>query len=192
MKWSTCKHCKNKTFIAESRYETSNMKKKLKKCLEYQATKAARAASEATRYDYKYLSAHYVDSNWKLHSKVLHFHHLQPPDTVVDLLKFIQCITHNLNLKVKIGMKEIDDCVVKIREIVKHVKGLETVSLIAKTKALWLHVPAGWNSTYYMLDKVLIYRRDLKNSIILILCIEFFVRMRNEKGSQGFMSFLDF
>ena len=45
MKRATCKHCESKTFIADSRYETSNMRKHLEKCIAYQAAKAAQAGS---------------------------------------------------------------------------------------------------------------------------------------------------
>jgi len=41
MKQATCKHCEGKTFIADSRYGTSNMKKHLEKCTAYQTAKAA-------------------------------------------------------------------------------------------------------------------------------------------------------
>ena len=34
--------------------------------------------------------------------------------------------------------------------------------VIKETKALWLDVPTRWNSTYYMLDRALIYRRAFK------------------------------
>jgi len=54
MKWATCKHCESKIFIADSRYETSNMEKHLEKCTTYQATKAARASSrEVAGFDPK-------------------------------------------------------------------------------------------------------------------------------------------
>lgn len=54
MKRATCKHCKSKTFIADLRYGTSNMKRRFQKCPAYPAAKVARAASgEATRFDPK-------------------------------------------------------------------------------------------------------------------------------------------
>jgi len=40
-KRATYKHCESKTFLADSRYGTSNMKKHLDKFPAYQATKAA-------------------------------------------------------------------------------------------------------------------------------------------------------
>jgi len=40
MKRAACKHCEGKTFIANSRYGTSNMKKHLEKCTTYQTAKA--------------------------------------------------------------------------------------------------------------------------------------------------------
>jgi len=53
-KRATCKHCESKTYLADSRYGTSNMKKHLDKCPAYQATKATQVASgEATRFDPK-------------------------------------------------------------------------------------------------------------------------------------------
>jgi len=36
------------------------------------------------------------------------------------------------------------------------------VPAIKETKALWLDVPTRWNSTYFMLDRALIYRRAFK------------------------------
>jgi len=53
-KRATYKHCESKTFLADSRYGTSNIKKYLDKCPVYQATKASRVASgEATGFDPK-------------------------------------------------------------------------------------------------------------------------------------------
>ena len=86
----------------------------------------------------------------------------------------IRCAAHTLNLIVKDGLKPNDDCVVKIGESVKYVKGSESRKLffqqcvrrtsppIKETKALWLDVPTRWNSTYFMLDRALIYRRAFK------------------------------
>ena len=54
MKRATCKHCESKTFIADSRYGTSNMKKHLEKCTAYQAAKAVKVGSEeVARFDPK-------------------------------------------------------------------------------------------------------------------------------------------
>ena len=86
----------------------------------------------------------------------------------------VRCAAHTLNLIVKDGLKAFDDCIVKIRKSVKYVKRSESIKLlfhrcvkrvvpvIKETKALWLDVPTRWNSTYYMLDRALIYRRAFK------------------------------
>ncbi|KAL6509187.1 hypothetical protein OROGR_022497 [Orobanche gracilis] len=167
---------------------------------------------------YMCLTAHYVDSSWTLHSKVISFLHLESGhsgyemysailrllqewgienkifsitvdnassnDKMQDYLKqklnrtnslvlhgeffHIRCAAHVLNLIVKNELAMIEHCVVKIRESVKYVKWSESrkksfyVSVknsnIKETKALWLDVSTRWNSTYYMLDRALLYR----------------------------------
>jgi len=176
---------------------------------------------------YLCLTAHYVDSNWKLNSRVLNFVHLEPPHTgsilcrvVYDLLEewgiqhkvfsialdnassndkmqdelrvklcdrglllsngeyfHIRCAAHTLNLIVKNGLKAIDDCIIKVRESVKYVEASESRKrtfehcvkrcLIMENKTLWLDVPTRWNSTYFMLDRALIYHSAFKELAVI-------------------------
>ncbi|XP_076881755.1 zinc finger BED domain-containing protein RICESLEEPER 2-like [Bidens hawaiensis] len=81
----------------------------------------------------------------------------------------LRCCAHILNLIVQDGLKGIDDCVYKVRESIKYVKGsqqrrekfLECVELcsIKKQKGLRQDVVTRWNSTFLMLDGALYYRR---------------------------------
>ncbi|KAL6517377.1 hypothetical protein OROMI_033078 [Orobanche minor] len=167
---------------------------------------------------YLCLTAHYVDSSWKLNSKVLNFLHMESGHTGHDMFSavykllqdweiehkifsitldnassndkmqdylrhslnrgnslvqkgeffHIRCAAHVLNLILKDGLQMIEHCVVKIRESVKYVNWSESRkkifnssvrnSSINETKALWLDVATRWNSTYYMLDRALLYR----------------------------------
>ncbi|XP_022007695.1 zinc finger BED domain-containing protein RICESLEEPER 4-like [Helianthus annuus] len=91
----------------------------------------------------------------------------------------LRCSAHILNLIVQDGLKEIDECVYKIRESIKYVKGSQQrkenfsdyVQLLSikKKKGLRQDVVTRWNSTFLMLDAALYYRRafyhlELSNS----------------------------
>ncbi|XP_042942768.1 zinc finger BED domain-containing protein RICESLEEPER 2-like [Carya illinoinensis] len=81
----------------------------------------------------------------------------------------VQFCAHILNLIVVEGLKEIDDSITKVRNIVRYVraspqrlskfKAIASQLGISCSKTLCLDVPTRWNSTYIMLDVVQKYQR---------------------------------
>ncbi|XP_013607798.1 PREDICTED: zinc finger BED domain-containing protein RICESLEEPER 1-like [Brassica oleracea var. oleracea] len=171
------------------------------------------------REGYMCVTAHYIDRNWKLNSKILTFCALPPPhtgmnvavqlleslkeweiekkvfsitldnatsnDSMQDIVKsqlnlnddllcggeffHVRCAAHILNLIVQDGLKVIGDSLQKVRDSVKYVLGSETceqlfhkcVDATGVVEGGWLilDVPTRWNSTYYMLERAIKYRK---------------------------------
>ncbi|XP_013624245.1 PREDICTED: zinc finger BED domain-containing protein RICESLEEPER 2-like [Brassica oleracea var. oleracea] len=132
------------------------------------------------REGYMCVTAHYIDRNWKLNSKILTFCALPPPHTgmnvALQLLESLKewgiekrCAAHILNLIVQDGLKVIGDSLQKVRDSVKYVLGSETreqlfqkcVDAAGVVESGWLilDVPTRWNSTYYMLERAIKYRK---------------------------------
>ena len=171
------------------------------------------------REGYMCVTAHYIDRNWKLNSKILTFCALPPPhtgmnvavqlleslkewgiekkvfsvtldnatsnDSMQDIVKsqlnlnddllcggeffHVRCAAHILNLIVQDGLKVIGDSLQKVRDSVKYVLGSETreqlfnkcVDAAGVVEGGWLilDVPTRWNSTYYMLERAIKYRK---------------------------------
>ncbi|XP_056862075.1 zinc finger BED domain-containing protein RICESLEEPER 2-like [Raphanus sativus] len=172
-----------------------------------------------THEGYMCVTAHYIDRNWKLNSKILTFCALSPPhtgmnvamqlleslkewgiekkvfsitldnatsnDSMQDIVKsqlmlsndllcggeffHVRCATHILNLIVQDGLKVIVGSVHKVRESIKYVSASKSreelfekcvVAAGVKEKAgLILDVQTRWNSTFYMLDRAVKYRK---------------------------------
>jgi len=74
----------------------------------------------------------------------------------------VRCCAHIVNLIVCVGLKDMDDSVVKIRNIVKFVRSSPSRQLVfnqcaemlktGSKKSVCLDVVTRWNSTYMMLD----------------------------------------
>jgi len=74
----------------------------------------------------------------------------------------VRCCAHIINLIVHEGLKDVDDSIVRVRNMVKYIKGSPQRLAIFKSCAerktsgyhasLTLDVPTRWNSTYMMLD----------------------------------------
>ncbi|XP_048591471.1 zinc finger BED domain-containing protein RICESLEEPER 2-like [Brassica napus] len=171
------------------------------------------------REGYMCVTAHYIDRNWKLNSKILTFCALPPPhtgmnvaiqlldsleewgvhkkvfsvtldnatsnDSMQDIVKsqlnlddallcggeffHVRCAAHILNLIVQDGLKVIGDSLHKVRESVKYVLSSETrenlfqkcveAAGVVETGGLLLDVPTRWNSTFFMLERAIRYRR---------------------------------
>nr|GMD76374.1 zinc finger BED domain-containing protein RICESLEEPER 2-like [Ipomoea batatas] len=110
------------------------------------------------------LTAHYIDNDWKLNSKILSFCAMPPPhtgpnDSMQNILKeqlclqndllcngeffHVRCSAHILNLIVQDGLKVIGDSFYKVRESVR------------------------WNSASKMLDTAIKYRRAFSSLQLL-------------------------
>ncbi|CAH9120984.1 unnamed protein product [Cuscuta epithymum] len=104
--------------------------------------------------------------------------HLLRKNTLLMNGKFvhIRCSCHIINLVVQAGLKLIDDCILKIRKMVTHLKHsmpknkkfyeiASTTFSLNTTKKLRLDTPIRWNSTFTMLDRFL-YFRDAIDSFV--------------------------
>ncbi|XP_031279086.1 zinc finger BED domain-containing protein RICESLEEPER 2-like [Pistacia vera] len=131
--------------------------------------------SSCTTDEYISLTAHYVDENWELQSKILNFCHIPPPhsgallsEIVYDFLKDWGIFSLTLDNAIQEGLKVSRVALYKIRESVKYVKGSEAKRIkfrelvkkigVISSKGLRMDVPTRWNSTYLMLESALIYR----------------------------------
>ncbi|XP_019194890.1 PREDICTED: zinc finger BED domain-containing protein RICESLEEPER 2-like [Ipomoea nil] len=102
------------------------------------------------------ITAHFVDRNWKLNSKILAFCKIEPPHT---------------------GLKAASTSIQKSRESIKYVKQsearrilfakcVEQVGGIDDSVGLKLDVPTRWNSIYVMLDSVMKYQRAFGSLVL--------------------------
>jgi hypothetical protein len=76
----------------------------------------------------------------------------------------VRCCTHIINLIVHEGLKDVDDSIIRIQNVVKYVKGSPQILAFFKSCAerktigcnasLTLDIPIRWNSTYTMLAVV--------------------------------------
>ncbi|XP_056860086.1 zinc finger BED domain-containing protein RICESLEEPER 2-like [Raphanus sativus] len=148
---------------------------------------------------YMCVTAHYIDRNWKLNSKIITFCALAPPHTVTldnatsndsmqDIVKsqlmltddlvcggeffHVRCAAHILNLIVQDGLKVIKGALHKVRESVKYVLSSTSQEVlfgkavvaanVKETRGLILDVSTRWNSTYYMLQIAVNYRKTFE------------------------------
>ncbi|XP_022558100.2 zinc finger BED domain-containing protein RICESLEEPER 2-like [Brassica napus] len=171
------------------------------------------------REGYMCVTAHYIDRNWKLNSKILSFSALPPPhngmsvaihlleslkewglekkvfsitldnassnDSMQDIVKshlllnddllcggeffHVRCAAHILNLIVQDGLKVIGGALHKVRESIKYVLASEAreelfekcvnAAGINENAGLILDVQTRWNSTYFMLERAIKYRK---------------------------------
>ncbi|XP_020991198.2 zinc finger BED domain-containing protein RICESLEEPER 2-like [Arachis duranensis] len=101
------------------------------------------------------LTAHFVDKNWKLQSKILNFCHMPPPHTGYELSSKIFTLLTEWKVDKNIFSITLDNdssndtCV----EHLKNIEGLEY------TTALCLDVPTRWNSLYAMLASAIPYKK---------------------------------
>ncbi|KAF3791397.1 putative AC transposase [Nymphaea thermarum] len=80
----------------------------------------------------------------------------------------VRCCAHILNIMVQDGLSAIKDEIISIRETVKYIKvspsrlhGFAATSReldLSTSKKLVLDVPTRWNSTYFMLERALLYK----------------------------------
>ncbi|KAL8107303.1 hypothetical protein AgCh_023926 [Apium graveolens] len=151
-------------------------KRKMKQELEFLSGRICLTSdlwSSSTMDGYLSLTAHFVDENWELQSRILNLRFMPPPHTgqllaekfisllkewgierkvfsltldnasannsFIEILKshlnmngvllcdgdyfHVRCGAHILNLIVQSGLKVVDDCVSKVREMVKYVRG---------------------------------------------------------------------
>ncbi|WZZ27582.1 hypothetical protein YC2023_010983 [Brassica napus] len=171
------------------------------------------------REGYMCVTAHYIDQNWKLNSKILSFSALPPPhngmsvavhlleslkewgldkkvfsitldnassnDSMQDIVKsqlllnddllcggecfHVRCAAHILNMIVQDGLKVIGGALHKVRESIKYVLASETreelfekcvnAAGINENAGLILDVQTRWNSTYFMPERAIKYRK---------------------------------
>ncbi|KAB1205139.1 putative AC transposase [Morella rubra] len=87
----------------------------------------------------------------------------------------MRCAAHILNLIIHEGLKELDDSVAKIRNIIKYVKsspqrlaGFKKAAsdrFISERNFLQMDVPTRWNSTYVMLERAEKFRGVFENML---------------------------
>ncbi|KAF3781004.1 putative AC transposase [Nymphaea thermarum] len=80
----------------------------------------------------------------------------------------VRCCAHILNIMVQDGLSAIKDEIISIRETVKYLKvsssrlhGFAAAAReldLSTSKKLMLDVPTRWNSTYFMLERALLYK----------------------------------
>ena len=85
----------------------------------------------------------------------------------------VHCGAHILNLIIQEELKVMDDSVIKIREIMKYLKGSESrmcrfdecakIVGMKRTKGLRLDICTRWNATYDMIDSAMRYRSMLNH-----------------------------
>ncbi|KAG2685647.1 hypothetical protein I3760_10G134900 [Carya illinoinensis] len=146
---------------------------------------------------YMCITAHYIDSSWTLKKRIIGFKEIndhkgasigaamddclkdwgiQKRNTRVraDVIQdhefiHIRCCAHIINLIVTEGLKEVDDSITKVRNIVRYVRAspqrlkkfraIEEQLGIKHSRTLCLDVPTRWNSTYMMLDVAQRYQK---------------------------------
>ncbi|KAL2243468.1 UNVERIFIED_CONTAM: Zinc finger BED domain-containing protein RICESLEEPER 4, partial [Sesamum indicum] len=127
------------------------------------------------RLTYMCLTAHYIDSNWKLHKLMIPLlvileEGLLILGTAILDGKYLhmRCVAHIINLIVKDGLKELNDSIERVRTVVRYVRqspartkkfnDYAIEEKIQSKKTLCLDVPTRWNSVYMMLDIALIFK----------------------------------
>ncbi|XP_061357436.1 zinc finger BED domain-containing protein RICESLEEPER 2-like [Gastrolobium bilobum] len=138
---------------------------------------------------YVCLTAHFIDVNWKLNSKIIAFRYMPSPHTGFELTHKILGLLKECGIEKKIftitldnaaandsmvgdGVKVVNDALSRIRESVKYIKGSESRMIKFKeyieqvggentVTALIADVPTRWNFTYEMLDRAHKFRREL-------------------------------
>ncbi|XP_061375891.1 zinc finger BED domain-containing protein RICESLEEPER 2-like [Gastrolobium bilobum] len=109
------------------------------------------------------LTAHFVDDNWRLISKILNFCRMKPPHTRVELeTTLFDCLK-------EWGLKVAAEALYKIRESVKYVKVSDGRMIkfqdcveqagIDTSIGLRTDVSTRWSSTYLMLESALKYEK---------------------------------
>ncbi|XP_057976643.1 zinc finger BED domain-containing protein DAYSLEEPER-like [Malania oleifera] len=138
---------------------------------------------------YLCITAHFVDENWVLHSKIINFSYIPPPHSGVALSEKTFNVLKEWGIDRKIfsitldnatandSLKVIERVVYNIRESVKYIKGSKGRKLkfeecikqvgILSSISLCLDVPTRWNSTFMMIESALTYRRALIHYALL-------------------------
>ncbi|XP_013632998.1 PREDICTED: zinc finger BED domain-containing protein RICESLEEPER 3-like [Brassica oleracea var. oleracea] len=123
------------------------------------------------REGYMCVTAHYIDRNWKLNGKILTFCALSPPHTGMNVA--VQLLESLKEWGIKESKKVIGGSLHKVRESIKYVLASEVREVlfdkcvvaagIKENAGLILDMQTRWNSTFYMLERAIKFRKAFVN-----------------------------
>ncbi|XP_013589208.1 PREDICTED: zinc finger BED domain-containing protein DAYSLEEPER-like [Brassica oleracea var. oleracea] len=109
------------------------------------------------REGYMCVTAHYMDRNWKLNSKILTFCALPPPHTGMSIAVQLLETLKEWGIDKKVFSVTLDNATRSETRVQLFQKCVDAAGVV-ESGWLILDVSTRWNSTYYMLERSLKYR----------------------------------